>query len=126
MKYLIDTHILIWFVEVNARLDEYVRSLIANPVNEIYISQASLWELTIKISIGKLSLSISVSELEIFLLDHDFQILETKFLHYDKLQNLPFYHQDPFDRLIISQAQAEDYTIITHDDRFKQYDVKSL
>jgi PIN domain nuclease of toxin-antitoxin system len=42
------------------------------------------------------------------------------------LQNLPFYHQDPFDRLIISQAQAEDYTIITHDDRFKQYDVKLL
>lgn len=126
MKYLIDTHILIWFVEGNTRLDEDVRSLIANPVNEIYISQASLWELTIKISIGKLSLSISVSELEIFLINHDFQILETKFLHYEKLQNLPFHHQDPFDRLIISQAQAEDYTIITHDDRFKLYDVKLL
>ncbi len=123
---MIDTHILIWFVEGNARLDEDVRSLIANPVNEIYISQASLWELTIKISIGKLSLSISVSELEIFLINHEFQILETKFLHYAKLQNLPFYHQYPFDRLIISQAKAEDYTIITHDDRFKQYDVKLL
>ncbi|MEG4997507.1 type II toxin-antitoxin system VapC family toxin [Microcoleus sp. B4-D4] len=82
MKYLIDTHILIWFVEGNARLDEDVRSLIANPVNEIYISQASLWELTIKISIGKLSLSISVSELEKFLINHDFQILETKFIYY--------------------------------------------
>jgi len=126
MKYLIDTHILIWFVEGNERLDEDVRSLIANPVNEIYISQASLWELTIKISIGKLSLSISVSELEMFLINHDFQIIETKFIHYDKLQNLPFYHQDPFDRLIISQAQAEDYTIVTHDDRFKEYDVKLL
>ena len=126
MKYLIDTHVLIWFVEGNDRLDEDVRSLIANPVNEIYISQASLWELTIKISIGKLSLSISVSELEFFLIDHDFQILETKFFHYEKLQNLPFHHQDPFDRLIISQAQAEDYTIITHDHRFNMYDVKLL
>ncbi|MEG4803953.1 type II toxin-antitoxin system VapC family toxin [Microcoleus sp. ARI1-B5] len=126
MKYLIDTHILIWFVEGNDRLDENIRSLIANPLHEIYISQASLWELTIKISIGKLSLSISVSELEIFLIDQGFKIIETKFIHYDKLQNLPFYHQDPFDRLIISQAQAEDYTIITRDDRFKQYDVKLL
>ncbi len=61
-----------------------------------------------------------------FLINHDFQIIETKFLHYEKLRNLPFYHQDPFDRLIISQAQAEDYTIITNDDRFKQYDVKLL
>jgi PIN domain nuclease of toxin-antitoxin system len=126
MKYLIDTHILIWFVEGNDRLDENIRSLIANPLHEIYISQASLWELTIKISIGKLSLSISVSELEIFLIDQEFKIIETKFIHYDKLQYLPFYHQDPFDRLIISQAQAEDYTIITRDDRFKQYDVKLL
>ncbi|MEG4322277.1 MULTISPECIES: type II toxin-antitoxin system VapC family toxin [unclassified Microcoleus] len=75
MKYLIDTHIVIWFVEGNTRLDEDVRSLIANPVNEIYISLASLWELTIKISIGKLSLSISVSELEMFLIEHDFQII---------------------------------------------------
>jgi len=48
-----------------------------------------------------------------FLINHDFQIIETKFLHYEKLRNLPFYHQDPFDRLIISQAQAEDYTIVT-------------
>jgi PIN domain nuclease of toxin-antitoxin system len=126
MKYLIDTHILIWFVEGNDRLNEDVRSLIANPVNEIYISQASLWELTIKISIGKLFLSTSVLELEVFLINHEFQIIETKFIHYEKLRNLPFYHQDPFDRLIISQAQAEDYTIITHDDRFKQYDVKLL
>ena len=126
MKYLIDTHILIWFIEGNDRLDEDVRSSIANPVNEIYVSQASLWELTIKISIGKLSLSISVLELEMFLISHDFLIIETKFLHYDRLRNLPFHHQDSFDRLIISQAQAEDYTIITHDDRFKQYEVKLL
>lgn len=72
--------------------------------------RCSYSELTIKISIGKLSLSISVSELERFLINHDFQIRETKFIHYNKLQNLPFYHQAPFDRLIISQAQAEDYT----------------
>lgn len=124
MNYLIDTHILIWFIEGNARLSYDVRWLIANPDNDIYISQASLWEMTIKISIGKLSLSISISEWEKFLINHHFQILETKFSHYEILQKLPFHHQDPFDRLIIAQAKGEDYTIITHDNRFKLYDVR--
>lgn len=124
MKYLIDTHILIWFVEGGDRLSYEVRSLIADLDNDIYISQASLWEMTIKISIGKLSLSISISELERFLITHQFQILETKFSHYEILQKLPFHHQDPFDRLIIAQAKGEDYTIITHDNRFKVYDVE--
>ncbi len=124
MKYLIDTHILIWFIGGNARLSEEARDLIANPINEIYVSQASLWEMTIKISIGKLSLSISLSELERFIIGCQFHILETTFRDYEFLQHLPFHHQDPFDRLIIAQARAEDYTIITHDDRFKLYDVK--
>jgi len=126
MKYLIDTHILIWFIEGNKQLDKQAQALIANPVNDIYISQASLWEMTIKISIGKLSLSISLSELELFLSRNQFQILETKFSHYEILQHLPFHHQDPFDRMIIAQAKAEDYTLITNDDRFKLYDVKLL
>lgn len=124
MNYLIDTHILIWFIEGNEQLSEKARSLIANPTNDIYISQASLWELTIKISIRKLSLSISIGELELFLITHQFKILGIKFSHYEILQYLPFHHQDPFDRLIISQAKAEDYVVITHDERFKQYDVK--
>lgn len=126
MNYLIDTHILIWFIEGNEKLDKQAQSLIADPANDIYISQASLWEMTIKISIGKLSLSISLSELEVFLSNNQFQILETKFSHYEMLQNLPFHHQDPFDRMIIAQAKAEDYTLITNDDRFKLYDVKLL
>jgi len=124
MKYLIDTHILIWFIEGNAQLSPNVQSLITNPRNDIYISQATLWEMTIKISIGKLSLSISLSELERFLIEHQFQILETKFSHYEVLQQLPFHHQDPFDRLIIAQAKAEKYMIVTHDDKFKMYNVQ--
>lgn len=126
MNYLIDTHILIWFIEGNEKLDKQAQALITNPENDIYISQASLWEMTIKISIGKLSLSISLSELELFLRKNQFKVLETKFRHYEILQHLPFHHQDPFDRLIIAQAKAEDYTLITNDDRFKLYDVKLL
>ena len=124
MNYLIDTHILIWFIEGDEKLSKKAQALIANPANNIYISQASLWEMAIKISIGKLSLSISLSELELFLSSNQFQILETRFRHYEILRNLPFHHQDPFDRLIIAQAKAEDYILITNDNRFKLYDVK--
>ncbi len=80
--------------------------------------------MTIKISIGKLSLSISLSDLELFLSSNRFQILETKFHHYEILQSLPFHHQDPFDRLIIAQAKAEDYILITNDNRFPLYDMR--
>ena len=124
MNYLIDTHILIWFIEGDEKLSQNAQALITNPVNNIYISQASLWEMTIKISIGKLSLSISLSDLKLFLSSNQFQILETKFRHYEILQSLPFHHQDPFDRLIIAQAKAEDYILITNDNRFKLYDVR--
>ena len=124
MNYLIDTHILIWFIEGNEQLSKKAQAIITNPANDIYISQASLWEMTIKISIGKLSLSISLSDLELFLSSNQFQILDTKFRHYEILQYLPFHHQDPFDRLIIAQAKAEDYILITNDARFKLYDVK--
>lgn len=126
MKYLIDTHILIWFIEGSERLSKEIIALIADPTNEIYISQASLWEMAIKISIGKLSLSISISELERFLITHQFQILLINFYHYEELQNLPFHHQDPFDRMIVAQAKVEDYIIVTHDDRFKLYSIKII
>lgn len=123
MKYLIDTHILIWFLEGDKQLSTEISALIENSQNEVYISQASLWEMAIKIGIGKLRLSISLSELEQFLMGHQFQILPINFPHYEELQNLPFHHQDPFDRMIIAQAKVENLILITHDRRFQMYDV---
>ena len=96
MNYLIDTYILIWFIEGDNQLSKQAQALIANPGNDIYVSQASLWEMTIKMSIGKLSLSISLSELELFLGSNQFKILDIKFRHYEILQYLPFHHQDPY------------------------------
>ncbi|HIK53155.1 MAG TPA: type II toxin-antitoxin system VapC family toxin [Oscillatoriales cyanobacterium M59_W2019_021] len=123
MKYLIDTHILIWFLEGDKQLSTEISALIENSQNEVYISQASLWEMAIKIGIGKLRLSISLSELEQFLMGHQFQILPINFPHYEELQNLAFHHQDPFDRMIIAQAKVENLILITHDRRFQMYDV---
>lgn len=87
MNYIIDTHILIWFVEGNTNLYQQAQKLITNPANNIYVSQASLWEMTIKISINKLSLSISLPELELFLTNNQFLILDAKFSHYEILQH---------------------------------------
>lgn len=126
MKYLIDTHILLWHAVDNNRLTSEVKALLNNPNNEIYLSHASIWEITIKISIGKLQMSVPLDMLEAALYDQQFQLLDFQFSHYLTLKDLPFHHQDPFDRMIIAQGITEKMTIITADDKFKQYDVTIL
>ena len=79
-----------------------------------------------KISLGKLEISIPFNELEVYLEDNDFLILEYNFEQLKTLLTLPFHHSDPFDRLIISQAITEDLRIITHDEAFIKYPVKIL
>ena len=124
MKYLIDTHILIWFGETNDRLPIRVREIIEDTSNVLYVSHASIWEMTIKMSLGKLKVIYTLSEWESFLLTNKFILLPTSFKHYQVLQLLPPHHLDPFDRLIIAQAIAEDFTVITHDPKFSAYPVK--
>jgi len=126
MILLIDTHALIWYIEGNKKLRKYVVSIIENTENTIFVSKASLWEMAIKISLKKLEMSIPFNELEKFLEENEFAILDYTFDHLNTLLKLPFHHSDPFDRLIISQAITDDLKIITHDESFALYDVKIL
>lgn len=126
MTFLIDTHVLIWYIEGDTRLEQGVISVIENSNNRICVSNASLWEMAIKISIGKLKISLAFEELERFLKVHDFGILDFNFSHLNTLITLPSHHGDPFDRLIISQALTENYTIISHDKSFDNYTVEIL
>jgi PIN domain nuclease of toxin-antitoxin system len=126
MTFLIDTHVLIWYIEGDTRLEQGVISVIENSNNRICVSNASLWEMAIKISIGKLKISLAFEELERFLKVHDFGILDFDFSHLNTLITLPSHHGDPFDRLIISQALTENYTIISHDKSFDNYTVEIL
>ena len=90
------------------------------------MNHASMWEISIKISLGKLTLAIPLDMLENALIEQQFQLLGFQFLHYLTLTSLPFHHQDPFDRMIIAQSITENMTIITADEKFQSYDVTIL
>ncbi len=125
MRYLLDTHVLIWHGE-NQNLNQNILDIINNPENEILISYATIWEMTIKVSIGKLKLNFSIAEFPRLLAENQFSILPMDFKHYEILSELPFHHQDPFDRMLIAQAIAEDISIITHDSKMALYNAKII
>lgn len=133
MKYLLDTHTLLWFLADDKRLSRHARRLIENPNNDRLLSIASLWEIAIKVRIGKLDLTEPFDRLfpEQLLLN-SVEILHITVDSLVKLTTLPFYprhrnphdqHTDPFDRLIIAQALVEDLPIIGLDSDFDAYGV---
>ncbi|MFK7908127.1 MAG: type II toxin-antitoxin system VapC family toxin [Chitinophagales bacterium] len=124
MNLLIDTHALIWYIEGNRELSSKAIEAIDNERNQIFVSKASLWEMAIKLSLNKLTISIDFSDLESFLLRCNFLILDFDFPHLKTLMTLPYHHRDPFDRLIIAQAITENLDVITRDNYFKYYPVR--
>lgn len=127
MRYLLDTCAWIFLLTDDDELSDRQKEVILNPDNTIYLSVVSAWEMAIKISKGKLKLPKSLDNLVFescikdgyIILDLDiFSVLNTK--------NLPDYHRDPFDRMLISQAINNDLTIITTDSVFPQYEVKLI
>ncbi|MGI8669876.1 MAG: type II toxin-antitoxin system VapC family toxin [Aridibacter sp.] len=126
MRLLIDTHILIYFLEGNNLLSNSHQQIIADSNNEILISIASLWEMAIKISIGKLTLLQPLEDVIKQIEAEDFEILTISPEHTLQVSTMPFYHRDPFDRIIIAQCQVENLDIISNDTNFPAYNVKLL
>ena len=122
--YLIDTHILLWALYNSNSLSEKARMVLEN--EECCVSIASLWEISIKYSIGKLELKQSIQEIADICIEYGIQIIDIALKHCDQMMSLPFIHRDPFDRIIIAQAKAEGYTIITKDEYIPQYDVRTI
>ena len=124
MRILLDTHTFIWLCEGNSNLSQPARLLIEDPTNDLVLSVASLWEMAIKSSTGKLAFGKPYSEFMREQIDtYDFQILGIALEHLSHLSVLPFYHRDPFDRLLIVQSIAESLPIIGCDQVFDQYSV---
>jgi PIN domain nuclease of toxin-antitoxin system len=123
VRLLLDTHTFLWFINGDAKLSPYARQHIENAKNTRLLSTASLWEMAIKVSTGKLKLGMSFTELyTTHIQDNAIEILEMTSEHPDILKTLPFHHKDPFDRMIISQGIAENIPILSHDELFENYE----
>ncbi|MGF1672913.1 MAG: type II toxin-antitoxin system VapC family toxin [Rivularia sp. (in: cyanobacteria)] len=127
MKLLLDTHTFLWFIGGNINLSNTAKNAIENASNQRFLSIATLWEISIKISIGKLKLKLQLTELvEREVYGNAIEILEISPKHLDELVKLPFHHKDPFDRLIIAQSLVEEMTLVSKDVTFQSYPIKLL
>lgn len=127
MELLLDTHSFLWFVGGDERLSPRAREAITDATNPAYLSTASLWEMAIKMNIGKLKLPISLETLirgQVH--ENEFEILRSELPHYEAYVHLPLHHRDPFDRMIIAQATVEEIRVVGKDAAFDQYDVDLL
>jgi len=123
MRYLVDTHVIIWLAIDSSELPKVIKELIENPENDIFICSASLWEIAIKVNLGKLDLKLPLNKLLNDIKTYGFNILQVEDKYLCNLLELPYIHKDPFDRLIISTALAEGLAIITIDENIQKYDV---
>ena len=123
MSYLLDTHTLLWWLGDHPTLSEEARNIIAAPENIIFVSAASAWEIGIKKAIGKLE---APEDLETAIAVNHFETLPITITDGLSVEKLPNYHQDPFDRMLIAQAMANNLTIITRDSQFSQYGLRLI
>lgn len=123
MKLLLDTHTAAWFVQASGRLSEPARLAIIDRRSEVLLSAVVVWEIAIKRGLGKLPVSGRYIEA---LLDGGAQPLSITLEHARAVETLPAHHRDPFDRLLIAQAAAEQATIVTHDPQISRYGVPTL
>jgi len=126
MKYLIDTQILLWIFGKSDQLTARATQIIKDQKNSLCVSKVSFWEAAIKVNIGKLTLPFELETLVQETLSNNIEILEIEMRHILEHVNLPIHHRDPFDRLIISQAIAEELPVISSDEKFSLYDVKRI
>ena len=127
MRLLLDTHIFIWWADQPEKLSAAALSALENEANELLLSVASVWEMQIKIQLGKLKLSLPLKELVKNQQEtNNLTVSPVALTHVLALDALPFHHKDPFDRLLIAQSIEEDLTLVTADSQFSAYSVKLL
>ncbi len=121
MKLLLDTHLLLWAASAPNRIPKPARILIEDPENEVLFSAASLWEITIKRSIGRKDFQVDPRVLRRALLDNGYGELPIISEHVVHVGELPLKHKDPFDRVLVAQAIVEGITLLTNDQRLAGY-----
>lgn len=121
MRYILDTHILMWYLDGNTRLKQEWRREIANPENNVLVSIISPWEMSLKTK--KLRLKLPFDR---YFAGFEYTILNITLPHIKELQTLPLLHKDPFDRMLIAQARVEGCMLITLDQKMHSYRVPIL
>jgi PIN domain nuclease of toxin-antitoxin system len=121
-RLLLDTHVFLWWRGEPARLTENARSRIAT-ADIVFVSAVTAWEAAIKASLGRLDLPDTI---EAGVLASGFEKLLITFSHAERVASLPIHHRDPFDRMLVAQAQAEGLTLVTHDRLLEPYEVEIL
>ena len=120
MNLLLDTHVLLWWLDDNPTLSSKAKAAIADPKNIVFVSAAVIWEIQIKQALGKLQIPEDFHSV----LDHQpFEMLSITAEHAYMVGDLPLFHQDPFDRMLIAQAKVEHVMFVTRDNKLKEYDI---
>jgi PIN domain nuclease of toxin-antitoxin system len=123
MKYLLDTHTVLWFFDRVEKLSETALGAILESANKKYVNIVSAWELAIKISLGKLTFDGGVENFFKNINENGFELLPIKEEHLKQVEILPLLHRDPFDRMLIASAVSENMSLITADTDIHQYNI---
>jgi PIN domain nuclease of toxin-antitoxin system len=118
LRILLDTHLLLWWLEASPLLPARARELVSNPENTVFVSAVSLWEIWLKQSLGKLRLPLNFTER---LAAESFESLPLLASHPRQVSLLPWLHRDPFDRMLVAQAQVEKLVLLTADEALTAY-----
>ncbi|MFA9459776.1 type II toxin-antitoxin system VapC family toxin [Thiohalorhabdus methylotrophus] len=122
-RLLLDTHAFPWWLADDPRLGEGARARIAEPANPVYVSAATGWEIGIKKALGKLQ---APDDLDAAVAEEGFTHLPITFFHGEQAGALPAHHRDPFDRMLVAQAQAEGLVVVTRDPQSKAYGIRTV
>lgn len=126
MRLLLDTHALLWWATLDPKLPAKVKKAIANEATEVFVSAASAWEIATKVRIGKLEWPSTAGTVNTYVLGQGFRALPISLDHAERAGQLSIAHRDPFDRMLVAQAQVERLTLVSADRQFADYDVEVL
>jgi len=127
MRVLVDTHTFLWALLKDHRLSARAKQILISGEHELVFSLVSLWEIAVKMKIGKLNtVGSSVTYIRDEMAEYGMELLPIRYEHILELERLPLHHSEPFDRLLIAQAVAESLPILTHDEKFPLYPVKLI
>ena len=128
MRFLVDTHVLIWYLEDNSQLTSIAAEILEDTRHDLYVSIASLWEIAIKSGLGKLKLKIEFHDLKKLLERFSIEILSIDFEDTETYLTLPFFdnHRDPFDRILVAQVRPRSMALVSGDKKLDLYEIQRV